>query len=93
MTTTKHSPEPYALADYERERFTLPGRARVNVQWKNIELCADIECDCGATGHLDDTYYGNWRCHRCGRGFQLAWTCTAYEVPTEHHMPTTEGDA
>ena len=84
------APEPYPLEGYERERFTMSGRAKVNVQWKGIPICADIECDCGATSHLDDTYFGFWICHQCGRAFQLAWTATAFEVEPVDAMPETQ---
>lgn len=82
-----------ALADYEREMFTLPGRTWVNVQWKGVDLCADIECECGASSHIDsDRTYGRWTCHQCGKTFQLAWTQTAYEVEPYGNEIATEAD-
>ena len=90
MAEPMGTPVPFPLADYERQQFTRPGRARVNVQWKGIPSCFDIHCECGVYVHLDDEYYGRWKCGGCGRSFQLAWTATAYEVEPVVGETTTE---
>ena len=80
------------LTDYEQELFTKPGRASVNVQWKNVDMCADVSCECGAWVHVDGYHFGEWKCWSCGKAFKLAWSHTAYEVEPNDRMTVMEGE-
>lgn len=77
------------MRDFEKEKITGPVTADVFVQWKNVDICADVTCKCGEVSHLDGFWSGNWTCHGCNKAFFLPWGQTAYEtVPTEFILPT-----
>lgn len=73
------------IEDYERALIHGPAVAEVNVQWKNVDICADIQCVCSSEAekfefHLDGLMGGTFTCPNCGRTYQLPWTQMAFEV-------------
>jgi hypothetical protein len=41
------------------------------IQWKGTEVCMDIQCKCGASGHIDADFAYFVRCVKCGAVYKV----------------------
>lgn len=42
-----------------------------NLQWKGIDICIDLHCDCGVTSHADGFSFGFIQCPSCLQVYKL----------------------
>lgn len=50
------------------------GKTNVFLQWKNIKVCFDFTCECGAEGHYDGFFAQRIRCPMCGTVWDMPST-------------------
>ena len=36
------------------------------IQWKGTTVCMDVQCSCGANGHVDAEFFYRYECSKCG---------------------------
>jgi hypothetical protein len=48
------------------------------IQWKGTEVCIDLHCPCGITGHIDADFFYFYEC-RCGQRYGVG--CYVKLVP------------
>lgn len=41
------------------------------IQWKGTSVCADIHCECGEHGHIDDDFMYAVQCPKCGNVYEV----------------------
>lgn len=53
--------------------FTTPvgSDAYCFIQWKGTDLCMDLNCPCGHSGHIDGDFVYYVRCPECGSVYQM----------------------
>jgi hypothetical protein len=54
------------------------------IQWKGTNVCMDVHCSCGESGHIDAEFAYYYRCAHCGRGYAVGssvrlWPLSAAE--------------
>ena len=54
-----------------------------NIQWKGTDVCMDISCSCGSSGHIDGMFAHQVKCLGCGRSFVLHTVVQMTEVAYE----------
>ncbi|MGD0766137.1 MAG: hypothetical protein ABR978_07505 [Dehalococcoidia bacterium] len=42
------------------------------IQWKGTDICIDLHCPCGMSGHYDGYFAYALKCPDCGRVYVLA---------------------
>lgn len=47
------------------------GEAHGWIQWKGTNVCMDVRCSCGKTGHVDAEFCYHVRCGYCGKVFAV----------------------
>lgn len=53
------------------------------IQWKGTDVCIDIRCVCGASGHFDAEFLYHIKCSRCGRKYEVGCVVKLYEHSEE----------
>jgi hypothetical protein len=43
-----------------------------SVQWQGTDVCMDVHCKCGASGHIDGDFVFRVRCVECGAVYEMA---------------------
>lgn len=56
---------------YGADDAAQEGKPHGWIQWKGTDVCMDIYCDCGYTGHVDGQFFYHYRCVGCGRRFAV----------------------
>lgn len=41
------------------------------IQWKGTDVCIDIHCVCGHSGHVDGDFFYHYRCPSCQRVYAV----------------------
>lgn len=69
--------------DPEAFPFTTPSGsdASMFIQWKGTNVCLDFYCQCGAHGHLDDSFAYNVECPKCGAVYEMGTQVIARRLP------------
>lgn len=50
------------LGDQEIE---FRGKPHIWIQWKGTNVCCELRCECGFSGHFDGDFLYFWRCPEC----------------------------
>lgn len=43
-----------------------------SIQWKGTDVCIDLFCKCGASGHIDGDFFYHYKCSACGSKYAVA---------------------
>ena len=62
------------------------------IQWKGTDVCIDLDCVCGASGHVDGDFMYQLLCPECGRRYLAGANIklielTPEEASVEFHDP------
>lgn len=41
------------------------------IQWKGTNVCIDLSCDCGTSGHFDGDFFYGYQCRGCGQRYAV----------------------
>jgi len=55
-------------------RMNRPNFPYAFIQWKGTDVCMDVHCICGFTGHIDGDFVYNVKCPKCNR----VYACNPY---------------
>lgn len=61
--------DEFYKAVYDRDN--PPGEAHGWVQWKGTDVCVDVHCKCGQSGHVDGYFFYYYICSNCGTRYAL----------------------
>lgn len=53
------------------------------VQWKGTDVCCDVHCTCGHSGHVDGYFFYYYRCPGCDKVWEVGSHVMLYEVDGE----------
>ena len=62
----KTIPSVSGQAGWERQTLPVKGKSYGWIQWKGTQVCLDIHCICGLSGHIDRDFVYYIEC-KCGR--------------------------
>jgi hypothetical protein len=68
---------------YERQETKRPDGPHGWIQWKGTDVCMDIVCSCGASGHIDQDFAYHYKCMSCNKFFDIAGYVHLIEVPED----------
>ena len=49
------------------------------IQWKGTDVCMDVHCVCGNSGHIDADFAYYVKCPVCGRYYEVSGYVKLYE--------------
>lgn len=49
------------------------------IQWKGTDVCMDVHCVCGYSGHIDEDFAYFIKCPSCGRYYEVSGFVKLYE--------------
>lgn len=58
-------PQPCHVAEVAKGSWDDDQPPRVYLQWKNIDVCFDFQCQCGLIGHFDGYFARQFQCSGC----------------------------
>jgi hypothetical protein len=68
----KHCRPGQPCASFRGTFDRFPGSdASMFVQWKGTEVCLDFHCECGYSGHIDDSFAYYVECGGCGAVYEM----------------------
>jgi hypothetical protein len=54
------------------------------IQWKGTDVCMDVRCSCGYTGHVDSEFAYRVECGGCGKIWHVSpWVRLVEQLPSE----------
>ena len=53
------------------DRDNPPGASHGWIQWKGTQVCADLHCECGYHGHIDESFFYFYECFGCKKIFAV----------------------
>ena len=60
------------MTDSDPIHDQFPGSdAECFIQWKGTDLCMDLRCRCGHTGHVDAPFAYHVRCPQCRQVYRM----------------------
>lgn len=72
---------PPSHLDIEQPLFS--GKPHIWVQWKGTNVCADIYCECGFSGHFDGYFLYFFKCPQCNQVWEVGTHVSIYKVTDE----------
>lgn len=85
------------IADWPAEFITIDaqvaeeGEGSAWIQWKGTSVCMDVNCKCGADGHVDADFAYFYSCPGCGRLFIVSQVVRLHPVTPELEAKLREG--
>jgi len=79
---SKHDPVtdwPDQPLEYDKD-VPDEGEGHAWIQWKGTNVCMDVQCRCGAHGHVDADFAYFYHCQRCGTTFCVGQTVRLYPI-------------
>lgn len=68
---------PHTLSHLHIQKDTGP---HVWIQWKGTNVCCDVHCECGYSGHYDGDFMYFLKCPKCERVWEVGTHMPIYEV-------------
>jgi hypothetical protein len=75
MAEFKHPP---SHLDVESPVFV--GKPHAWIQWKGTDVCADLHCECGWSGHFDGDFMYFFRCPACEQVWEVGTHVALYKA-------------
>lgn len=69
----------------------MTDKPEVFIQWKNIDACLDMYCECGARSHVHGEFMHFIKCIICGRIYKLPHM-VSMTLATEEELAEWHGD-
>ncbi|HUV65936.1 MAG TPA: hypothetical protein VMW24_18725 [Sedimentisphaerales bacterium] len=66
-----------------RIEFTPAKDPSAWVQWKGTNVCADVNCSCGNSWHIDGDFYYFVQCPECQRVYEMNGNIELIELTDE----------
>lgn len=60
------------------------------IQWKGTDVCVDLHCICGETGHIDGDFVYSIQCAKCGRKYATGQNIKLIELDTPELIAASE---
>lgn len=64
--------------DIEGHQFA--GKPHVWVQWKGTDVCCDVHCECGFSGHVDGEFFYFFECPQCHQIWEVGTHVQIHKV-------------
>lgn len=75
---TVHDQQAFYAAVYGQDNPETPARGWI--QWKGTDVCMDMVCTCGASGHFDGDFCYYVSCRFCGRQYAVGQNIKLIEL-------------
>lgn len=70
-------------AKYGEDNAKFKGISHGGIQWKGTDVCIDLHCICGASGHIDGYFLYHYECAACHRKYALSCNVALIELSPE----------
>lgn len=78
------------IHDILRQDFNVENTSHGWIQWKGTDVCMDVHCKCGYSGHVDSDFFYYFECPMCHSKYAVGSTVKLIELTEEQSKKISE---